>query len=105
MKQCIVNGLVDGKAMAADGSYIPANVSRESWVDVEIEVEQSINSYLDSLDEELPYNPALRSHQQGLSRNIVLLVEQIRIVDISITETNVALVILWKQRWTASMGL
>ena len=47
------NGLIDGKAMAADGSYIPANVSRESWINVEIEVEQSMQSYLDSMDEEL----------------------------------------------------
>ena len=39
--------------MAADESYIPANVSRESWIDVEIEVEQSMQSYLDSLDKEL----------------------------------------------------
>ena len=39
--------------MAADGSYIPANVSRESWIDIEIEVEQSMQSDLDSLDEEL----------------------------------------------------
>ncbi len=38
VKQCIACGLIDGKAMAADGSYIPANVSRESWVDVEIEI-------------------------------------------------------------------
>ena len=38
--------------MAADGSYIPANISRESWINVETEVEQSMQSYLDSLDEE-----------------------------------------------------
>lgn len=30
IKQCITSGLIDGNAMAADGSYIPANVSRES---------------------------------------------------------------------------
>ena len=53
MKQCIVSGLVDGKAMVADGSYIPANVSRASWIDIEIEVEQSMQSYQDLLDEEL----------------------------------------------------
>ena len=51
VKQCITSGLIDGNAMAADGSYIPANVSRESWVDVEVEVEQSMQSYLDCLDE------------------------------------------------------
>ena len=32
VKQCIDSGLIDGEAMAADGSYIPANVSRESWI-------------------------------------------------------------------------
>ena len=54
------NGLIDGKAMAADGSYIPANVSRESWIDIEIEVEQSMQSYLDSLDEELSNQPGFK---------------------------------------------
>ena len=50
VKQCIDSGLIDEEAMAADGSYIPANVSRESWINVEIEVEQSMQSYLDSED-------------------------------------------------------
>ena len=54
------NGLIDGKAMAADGSYIPANVSRESWINIEIEVEQSMQSYLDSLDEELSNQPGFK---------------------------------------------
>ena len=44
VKQCIDSGLIDGEAMAADGSYIPANVSRESWINVETEVEQSMLS-------------------------------------------------------------
>ncbi|WP_147581012.1 transposase, partial [Clostridium baratii] len=60
VKQCVAGGLIDGKAMAADGSYIPANVSRESWIDVEIEVEQSMQSYLDSLDEELSNQPGFK---------------------------------------------
>ena len=46
--------------MAADGSYIPANVSRESWINVETEVEQSMQSYLDSLDEELSNQPGFK---------------------------------------------
>ena len=46
--------------MAANGSYIPANVSRESWINVEIEVEQSMQSYLDSLDEELSNQPGFK---------------------------------------------
>ena len=60
VKQCIDSGLIDGEAMAADGSYIPANVSRESWINVEIEVEQSMQSYLDSLDEELSNQPGFK---------------------------------------------
>lgn len=55
------SGLIDGEAVAADGSYIPANVSKESWIDIEIEVEQSMQSYLDSLDEE-------RSNQPGFKK-------------------------------------
>ena len=60
VKQCIASGLIDGQAMVADGSYIPANVSRGSWVDVEIEVEQSMQSYLDCLDEELSQQPGFK---------------------------------------------
>ena len=61
VKRCIASGLVDGRAMAADGSYLPANVSRDSWVDVEVEVEQSMQSYLDCLDEELAGQPGFKS--------------------------------------------
>ena len=46
--------------MVADGSYLPANVSRESWVDVEIEVKQSMKSYLDALDAELSTQPGFK---------------------------------------------
>ncbi len=53
VKPCIDSGLIDEKAAATDGSCILANESRESWNDVEIEVEQSMQSYLDSMDEEL----------------------------------------------------
>ena len=68
VKQCIAGGLIDGKAMAADGSYIPANVSRESWIDVEIEVEQSMQSYLDSLDEELSNQPGFKKPPMRIVR-------------------------------------
>ena len=60
VRHCVESGLVDGKALAADGSYLPANVSRESWVDVEVEVEHSMQSYLDRLDEELAAQPGFR---------------------------------------------
>lgn len=57
---CIDQRLVDGKEMAADGSYIPAEVSRNSWVDVEVEVEKSMLSYLDALDQELTSQPGFK---------------------------------------------
>ena len=44
VKQCIDSGLIDGEAIAADGSNIPANVSRESWINVEIETVISITA-------------------------------------------------------------
>jgi hypothetical protein len=53
VRQCIEQHLIDGEHMVADGSYIPANVSRGSWVDVEEEVQFSMQSYLDDLDAEL----------------------------------------------------
>ena len=68
VKQCVAGGLIDGKAMAADGSYIPDNVSRESWIDVEIEVEQSMQSYLDSLDEELSNQPGFKKPPTRIAR-------------------------------------
>ena len=42
---CMEQKLIDGKEMASDGSYIPAEVSRNSWMDIEVEVEQSMLSY------------------------------------------------------------
>lgn len=45
--------LVNGKEMVSDGTYISAEVSRKSWIDAEVEVEQSMLSYLDNLDQEL----------------------------------------------------
>ena len=60
IRLCIDNKLVDGKEMVADGSYIPAEVSRDSWIDVEHEVEQSMHSYLDALDKELSEQPGFK---------------------------------------------
>ena len=57
VRRCMEEKLIDGKEMASDGSYIPAEVSRNSWTDVEIEVEQSVLSHLDELDQELASQP------------------------------------------------
>lgn len=52
--------LIDGKEMSSDGSYIPTEVSRNSWTDIESEVEQSMLSYLDDLDQELATQPGFK---------------------------------------------
>ena len=52
--------LIDGKEMTSDGSYIPAEVSRNSWIDIEVEVEQSMLCYLDDLDQELASQPGFK---------------------------------------------
>ncbi len=60
VRRCIEQELIDGKEMAPDGSYIPAEASRNSWIDVELEVEQSMLSYLDDLDQELASQPGFK---------------------------------------------
>lgn len=60
VRRCIEQGLVDGKEMVADGSYIPAQVARSSWIDIEETVEFSMQSYLDDLDRELSEQPGFK---------------------------------------------
>ena len=60
VRRCISTGLIDGKEMATDGSFIPSEVSRDSWVDIEHEIEHSMYSYLDSLYEELSKLPGFK---------------------------------------------
>ena len=60
VRRCIEQKLIDGKEMASDGSYIPAEVSRNSWIGAEVEVEQSMLSHLDDLDQELVSQPGFK---------------------------------------------
>ena len=60
VRRCVKSGLVDGKELAADGTYLPANVSRDSWVETKVEAELSMQSYLDCLDEELSKQPGFK---------------------------------------------
>lgn len=60
IRRCVKSGLVDGKELAADGTYLPANVSKDSWIDTEVETELSMQSYLDCLDEELSKQPGFK---------------------------------------------
>lgn len=53
IRRCVKGGRVDGKELAVDGTYLSANVSKESWIETKVETELSMQSYLDCLDEEL----------------------------------------------------
>lgn len=37
--RCLKSCLLDGKELAVDGIYFPANVSKDSWIDTEVEAE------------------------------------------------------------------
>lgn len=56
----IVAGLVDGKELVADGSYIPVQASKSSWVEVEYDVEGSMQSDLNAFDEEPANQPGFK---------------------------------------------
>lgn len=60
VRRCVASGLIDGETMATDGSFIPSNVSRSSWVDMEQTVAKSMQSYLEVLDEELARQPGFK---------------------------------------------
>lgn len=79
VRQCTEQHLVDGEHMVADGSYVPANVSRASWADIEEEVQASMHSYLDDLDAEL-------SEQAGYKKPIEKTITQKRTT--STTDTD-----------------
>ena len=66
---CMEQKLIDGKEMASDGSYIPAEVSRNSWIDIKVEAGQSMLSYLDDLDQELASQPGSYSHQKDYNEH------------------------------------
>ncbi len=60
VEECIGHKLVDGEDVVADGTYIPANVANDSWVNIETKVKTSMQSYLDDLDAELAQQPGYK---------------------------------------------
>lgn len=60
VRLCIEKGIVTGKSVVSDGSFIPANISASSIVELDLEVEQSTVHYLDVLDEELRQQPGYK---------------------------------------------
>ena len=51
--QCINKGIVSGETVVADGSFLPANVSLKSSIEVVETVQQSSIRYLDELEKEM----------------------------------------------------
>ena len=81
VRRCVQSGLVDGKELAADGTYLPANVSKDSWIETEVETELSMQSYLDCLDEELSKQPGFKKPPTKLIKSIALPAKPIQTAD------------------------
>ncbi len=60
IRLCIEKGIVTGEAVVSDGSFIPANVSEGSLIEIQREVEQSTVHYLDVLNDELKSMPGYK---------------------------------------------
>lgn len=89
LRRCVKSGVVDGKEPAADGTYLPANVSKESWMDTEVEAELSMQSYLDRLDEELLNSLVSKTSGQNVQKAPALPVKLPQTAVVSITEKRV----------------
>lgn len=59
--QCINKGIVSGETIVADGSFIPANISLKSSVEVIETIQQSSVHYLDELEKEMSEIPGYQS--------------------------------------------
>lgn len=97
VRRCIEQKLIDGKEMASDGSYISAEVSRNSWIDIAVEVEQSMLSYLDDLDQELVSQPGFREPPTRTVTKKSQPAQQILSVAISTMGANEAWDTSWKR--------
>ena len=53
VRECLETGIVPGETATSDGSFIPANVSWQSKVEITRVVEKSTVDYLEALDDEL----------------------------------------------------
>ena len=59
--RCINKGIVTGETIVADGSFIPANISLKSSVEVIETIQQSSVHYLDELEKEMSEIPGYQS--------------------------------------------
>ena len=55
--QCIHLGIVNGETMVADGSFLPANISLKSSIEVVETIQQSSIHYLSELEKEMSEQP------------------------------------------------
>ena len=92
IRRCVKSGLVDGKEMAADGTYLPANVSKNSWIDTEVETELSMQSYLDCWMKSFLSSLASKDLRPKRLESVVQPVKLIQIAAVSIMEKRVVLV-------------
>lgn len=57
VRLCVEQGIVTGETIVSDGTFIPANVSRNSREELVCIAEKSAVNYLDLLDDELSKTP------------------------------------------------
>jgi hypothetical protein len=72
VRLCVEKGIVSGETVVSDGSFIPANVSANSVVEVTREVEKSTVKYLDALDDELRSQPGYREPEPTIAKKTVI---------------------------------
>ncbi|HHU16744.1 MAG TPA: transposase [Clostridiales bacterium] len=92
VRLCIEKGIVTGEAVVSDGSFIPANVSAGSLIEIQQDIEQSTVHYLDSLDDELKRMPGYKEPEPTNMKRELRKVLPIWIADTSIKSAKKGLV-------------
>ena len=72
IRECVKKGLVTGDAVVSDGSFIPADISEDSLVEINKKVEQSTVHYLDALDDELRSLPGYKEPEPEITEKRII---------------------------------
>ena len=91
IRRCVKSGLVDGKELAADGTYLPANVSKDSWMDTEVEAELICRAIWIAWMKNFLNSQASKDLRPRRSESVALPVKLTRTVVVSITEKRAGL--------------
>jgi hypothetical protein len=70
--RCIKNGIITGEAVVSDGSFLPANLSVDSKIEIMQTVTQSTIKYMDALDAELSTLPGYREPIETIEEKTIV---------------------------------